>query len=270
MGAGLCDRADLQPDVVQCRSSGLDADGMPQWRCEADLDEGVKLGRISVTCEGYESPNDDYILKGSCGLEYELKKTRHFREDRSYNNRKGYYNEDKFDKKQQSSWVSSLIQLCIVLCVARCVYQACCGRSQRNNRNNQNNGPYPPPGDPAPQYPGHDSQQQQQYYQPQQSYTANSQTFQKQQPSTSSGLNTAATAAAAGGLGYMLGRRSAAPTRTAPGSGWFSGWNTNSSNSTYRTSSNTRTTSRSRPSSSSPSSSSSTRTSTSFGSTKLR
>merc|ERR1712000_21738 len=264
MGAGLCDRADLQPDVVQCRSSGLDADGMPQWRCKADLDEGVKLGRISVTCEGYESPNDDYILKGSCGLEYELKKTRHFREDRSYNNRKGYYNEDKFDKKQQSSWVSSLIQLCIVLCVARCVYQACCGRSQRNNRNNQNNGPYPPPGDPAPQYPGHDSQQQQQYYH------ANSQTFQKQQPSTSSGLNTAATAAAAGGLGYMLGRRSAAPTRTAPGSGWFSGWNTNSSNSTYRTSSNTRTTSRSRPSSSSPSSSSSTRTSTSFGSTKLR
>lgn len=122
---------------------------------------------------------DDYILKGSCGLEYELKKTRHFREDRSYNNRKGfknilekkkkkvlkffffvggYYNEDKFDKKQQSSWVSSLIQLCIVLCVARCVYQACCGRSQRNNRNNQNNGPYPPPGDPAPQYPGHGKQ----------------------------------------------------------------------------------------------------------------
>ncbi|XP_058496117.1 store-operated calcium entry-associated regulatory factor-like [Solea solea] len=33
------------------------------------------FGRIKVSCEGYNHPNDAYILKGSCGLEYSLELT---------------------------------------------------------------------------------------------------------------------------------------------------------------------------------------------------
>lgn len=46
-----------------------------QWECRTDMDNGYRFGRIEVTCEGYSHPSDDYILKGSCGLEYTLELT---------------------------------------------------------------------------------------------------------------------------------------------------------------------------------------------------
>ncbi|PWN30419.1 DUF1183-domain-containing protein [Jaminaea rosea] len=57
----------FQPDVVSCTSLG---DG--QWKCEADLPSSIRLGRVEVSCEGYESPRDPYVLKDSCGLTYKL------------------------------------------------------------------------------------------------------------------------------------------------------------------------------------------------------
>jgi hypothetical protein len=56
--------------TVQCSNQGHDGSDY-QWRCETTAD-GVKLGRLQVSCEGYRSPDDDYVLIGSCGLEYEL------------------------------------------------------------------------------------------------------------------------------------------------------------------------------------------------------
>ena len=31
-----------------------------------------RFGNIEVVCEGYDYPDDPFILKGSCGLEYTL------------------------------------------------------------------------------------------------------------------------------------------------------------------------------------------------------
>jgi len=59
------------PDVVRCVNaggSGTDVD----WRCEADLPEALRFGRVEVSCEGWSRPGDPYVLKGSCGLEYRL------------------------------------------------------------------------------------------------------------------------------------------------------------------------------------------------------
>ncbi|KAH8094558.1 hypothetical protein BXZ70DRAFT_364659 [Cristinia sonorae] len=59
------------PDVVRCVNvggSGTEVD----WRCEADLPEALRLGRIQVSCEGWSGPGDPYVLKGSCALEYRL------------------------------------------------------------------------------------------------------------------------------------------------------------------------------------------------------
>lgn len=70
-------------------SDGFDA----QWECKAELDKAVKcsgissrsrdfaspfllVGTISVNCEGYSHPDDPYVLRGSCGLEYTLEYTR--------------------------------------------------------------------------------------------------------------------------------------------------------------------------------------------------
>lgn len=66
-------RRDLHPTRVKCVQIGMK--GMDaNWKCEAELSEQVEFGELEVVCEGYESPEDPFILAGSCGLEYTLKK----------------------------------------------------------------------------------------------------------------------------------------------------------------------------------------------------
>ncbi|RPD54336.1 DUF1183-domain-containing protein [Lentinus tigrinus ALCF2SS1-6] len=60
-----------QPEVVRCTNlggTGTEVD----WKCEADLPEALRLGRVEVSCEGWDGPGDPYVLKGSCGLQYRL------------------------------------------------------------------------------------------------------------------------------------------------------------------------------------------------------
>ncbi|KAI1144184.1 hypothetical protein F5Y05DRAFT_19924 [Hypoxylon sp. FL0543] len=60
-------------DVMRCtnQGSGYDTEDV-QWSCSAALPPELKLGSTDVICEGYSGPNDPYILKGSCGVEYRL------------------------------------------------------------------------------------------------------------------------------------------------------------------------------------------------------
>lgn len=60
-------------DVMRCKNSGSDYDSENiQWTCTASLPDEFKLGSTDVICEGYDYPEDPYILKGSCGVEYRL------------------------------------------------------------------------------------------------------------------------------------------------------------------------------------------------------
>jgi hypothetical protein len=69
---GSCE---YSPDVVQCKNQG--SDGIDaQWKCTSEMDKSVRFERLEVLCEGYENPDDPYILAGSCGLEYTLKSTK--------------------------------------------------------------------------------------------------------------------------------------------------------------------------------------------------
>ena len=34
------------------------------WKCEADLPESLRFGRVEVSCEGWDGPGDPYVLKG--------------------------------------------------------------------------------------------------------------------------------------------------------------------------------------------------------------
>jgi hypothetical protein len=63
--------SEFMPVTVQCRNQGSDGRST-QWHCQAELNERVKFGRIEVTCEGYSFTGDEFVLVGSCGLEYEL------------------------------------------------------------------------------------------------------------------------------------------------------------------------------------------------------
>lgn len=60
-------------DVIRCTNSGSEyEDDDVQWTCKASLPPEFRLGSTDVICEGYDSPEDPYILKGSCGVEYRL------------------------------------------------------------------------------------------------------------------------------------------------------------------------------------------------------
>ena len=59
----------------QCYNRGFDGQDV-QWECKADMDNLYRFGSVEVVCEGYDYPDDPYILKGSCGLEYTLELTK--------------------------------------------------------------------------------------------------------------------------------------------------------------------------------------------------
>lgn len=60
----------LRPSTVACKNIGI-SDKDPSWDCKAEL-SGSKLSYVEVSCEGYDYPDDPYILVGSCGLIYKL------------------------------------------------------------------------------------------------------------------------------------------------------------------------------------------------------
>ncbi|KAL9617559.1 MAG: hypothetical protein Q9160_007629 [Pyrenula sp. 1 TL-2023] len=75
-------------DVMRCQNEGSDYDDDSiQWTCTASLPEEFKLGSTDVSCEGYESSEDPYVLKGSCGVQYRLGLTRKGQE--KFGGRKG-------------------------------------------------------------------------------------------------------------------------------------------------------------------------------------
>ena len=53
-----------QPEAVRCTNiggSGTDVD----WKCEADLPDSLRFGRVQVSCEGWDGPGDPYVMKGA-------------------------------------------------------------------------------------------------------------------------------------------------------------------------------------------------------------
>ena len=69
----LRQRSNLLTHARRCKNSGSEYDAEDiQWTCQASLPPEFKLGSTEVVCEGYDGPDDPYILKGSCGVEYRL------------------------------------------------------------------------------------------------------------------------------------------------------------------------------------------------------
>lgn len=61
----------FKPDVVRCDNIGGQGTEV-DWKCEADLPEALRFGRVEVSCEGWSGPGDEYVMKGSCALRYRL------------------------------------------------------------------------------------------------------------------------------------------------------------------------------------------------------
>ncbi|KAK7745643.1 hypothetical protein SLS62_009751 [Diatrype stigma] len=63
-----------EPEVMRCTNAGGGYGGREDaaWSCTAPLPPELRLGSTDVVCEGYGGPDDPYVLRGSCGVEYRL------------------------------------------------------------------------------------------------------------------------------------------------------------------------------------------------------
>ncbi|XP_029791427.1 store-operated calcium entry-associated regulatory factor [Suricata suricatta] len=123
-GTAGCDA--YTPKVIQCQNKGWDGYDV-QWECKTDLDVAYKFGKTVVSCEGYESSEDQYVLRGSCGLEYHLdytelglKKLRESEKNYGFNSFSSYY--DKLSSSD-SCGISRLITIVVLLAIAFGVYK---------------------------------------------------------------------------------------------------------------------------------------------------
>lgn len=125
------------PEVVQCYNRGWDGLDV-QWECKMDLDQEYRLGSVTVACEGYDYPDDPYILAGSCGLEYSLELTQLGREKRAggssssqHQYSSSHYDSSYYTKGSSdygsSQWkgLSDLILLGVVCIVIYALYKTC-------------------------------------------------------------------------------------------------------------------------------------------------
>lgn len=122
---GSCNRASME--TVQCYNRGFDGNDI-QWECKADLPSNYKFGRLEVSCEGYEYPNDDYILTGSCGLEYTISEV-----SKTSNSYFPSYSNSKTNVNDGNG--SSMLTIVVVVGAAIALYFYL----RPNNRQGQNN-----------------------------------------------------------------------------------------------------------------------------------
>ncbi|XP_069781168.1 store-operated calcium entry-associated regulatory factor [Narcine bancroftii] len=117
------------PQVVQCLNKGWDGYDV-QWECRADMDIAYRFGAVTVSCEGYNYPEDPYILKGSCGLEYVIDLTEEGLQRRKHNS--GFVHQSpKYGNSISFNNSSDIMVVLLLLGVAYLVYMMCL-RNQRN------------------------------------------------------------------------------------------------------------------------------------------
>ncbi|RWS27921.1 store-operated calcium entry-associated regulatory factor-like protein [Leptotrombidium deliense] len=185
-------RYDFSPKSVQCYNRGFDGSDV-QWECKTDLKNKYSFGKIFVNCEGYDYPEDEYILVGSCGLEYELdyNSPRYEKKSASYS-----YNYKHNDKASSIFGIGFII---FAICAIALIYY-CLPRTPSNSR--------PEPSAPPP--PGFNPNffDDRTYGSTNYGYQGDScsrNQYRQSQPSMTSNLWSGIFGA---GLGYMMGRNS--------------------------------------------------------------
>merc|ERR1711988_166142 len=122
-------KGQFNPQVVQCYNRGWDGQDV-QWECKSDMDNLYRFGSVEVICEGYDYPDDPYILKGSCGLEYTLELTKEGQQKSHnyYGNSDSYsssYSSYSSDYKKSSGGLADLIVFAAVCLVLYALYKTC-------------------------------------------------------------------------------------------------------------------------------------------------
>lgn len=218
-----------KPSVVQCINRGSDGYDI-QWECKADMDNSFKFGQVEVTCEGYDYPDDPYVLKGSCGLEYTVdfteegyQKNRQQGHTYSHSHNDGGYWNPGYGKKA-SSIVGDLLFLCGIALVIYIIYKTCLASNATGGRQDDPGYPradmggnQPPPYGFRPEYMPHQDSC---------SSSRSSSYSGGAGPNTGGGGGFWTGAATGGLLGYLFGRNNSYGTYTQrqPYNTWGTGY----------------------------------------------
>ncbi|KAI4189946.1 MAG: hypothetical protein L6R41_001131 [Letrouitia leprolyta] len=129
-------------DIMRCKNQGSDYDEQNiQWTCTASLPSEFKLGSTDVFCEGYESPIDPYVLKGSCGVEYRLILTDIGEQKYRHKTKGKLYSDDMGDST--GSRLGSILFVIVFLGVLGWIlYSAIFGNRARNGNNERQRFPW--------------------------------------------------------------------------------------------------------------------------------
>lgn len=137
------------PSVVQCYNRGSDGYDV-QWECKTDMDSQYRFGEISVSCEGYDYPDDPYVLKGSCGLEYTIDAVNHgghYHNDYHSGYRdSGHYHNNYYTRNSGKSWLSSIVMWGIIAVIAYYIYQCLTHNPVEHSQDHPQSSSPPPPG----------------------------------------------------------------------------------------------------------------------------
>jgi hypothetical protein len=134
-------------DVMRCKNSGSDYSSEDiQWTCTASLPDEFKLGSTDVICEGYDSADDPYVLKGSCGVEYRLVLTS--KGEEKFGKKKGWFggggggddddtgryegDDERYPETKGSKIVAALFWMVFIAVAAWIVYNAFLGWATGN------------------------------------------------------------------------------------------------------------------------------------------
>ncbi|KAM7199862.1 transmembrane protein [Rhypophila sp. PSN 637] len=128
-----------QIDTLRCVNQGSSYGKEDiEWACTAtDLPTTLRLGSTEVICEGYSSPEDSYVLKGSCGVEYRLVLTEEG-EKRFPELAKGSSSGWKFGGGdgggEDTDWSGYLFALLFFAVLGWIIYSACVQAGDNNGR----------------------------------------------------------------------------------------------------------------------------------------
>ncbi|NXJ12262.1 SARAF factor, partial [Odontophorus gujanensis] len=195
------------PEVVQCYNRGWDGYDV-QWECKADLESTLRFGQIEVSCEGYNYPDDPYILRGSCSLLFRLELTKEgeWKAKNSGSFGSGYYQ----STKDSSESGAGAIFVIVLLILAFGVYKFFLSNQQPQQSFGDSNGFTGPSwqSHQAPPPPGFKS-----------SFTGDNSFGNRSSHETNSGPGFWTGLGAGGLLGYLAGSQ-----RAQPRSSYFSTW----------------------------------------------
>jgi len=140
---GYCNKARVT--TAQCYNRGFDGRDVA-WECKAEMPGQYKFGRIEVICEGYDYPEDEYILVGSCGLEYTIEETGD--QSSSYSDSKTYYT----PKSPKDSGNLGIGPIIVIIALIAFIYFTCLrGANSDTSRSSTSSGDdYPRPSAPPP------------------------------------------------------------------------------------------------------------------------